>query len=150
MKVSKFLGALKQLPVDYPLAIYLPNNDLIPLNFHITEVGEISYRFIDCGGELHSESICLLQVWVADDVEHRLSPAKLIKIIELATKTLDIMDSEIEMEYGSPSVQYNLKEINVTLDFNPAEFILEGKETDCLAPDKCGVNKCCGEGGCCD
>lgn len=145
MKLQDFLNKLNSLPDFFPISIKLPDGSFVPPHFHITEVGELSYKFIDCGGEIHSESVCLLQAWVANDVQHRMYPVKLRKIMWMAVKAFEFNNSCVEVEYGSPAIQYNLSEVELTS--TEATFILEGKETDCLAPDKCGV-KCCNDGSC--
>jgi hypothetical protein len=51
-----------------------PDGDEILAHFHVTEVAHVTKRFIDCGGKLHDrQDACLLQTWVADDCEHRLT-----------------------------------------------------------------------------
>ena len=93
MKLEHFLDKLNSMPDFFPIRIKLPLKDhpsggFIPAHFHITEIGELSYKFIDCGGEVHSESVCLLQVWVANDVQHRMYPVKLRKIMKVKGKGL--------------------------------------------------------------
>ena len=58
---------------------------------------------------------------------------KLVNIIELSERTLNIEDLEIEVEYQGTTIEkYNL-------DFDGTHFLLTTKATDCLAKDKCGV-----------
>ena len=53
MKLSEFKSHLNQMET---VQFVLPNGSLIPPHFHITEVGQIEKRFIDCGGVLRKES----------------------------------------------------------------------------------------------
>ena len=48
MKLSEIKQHLQNLKT---IAFQLPNGDLVPAHFHVTEVGQISKRFIDCGGK---------------------------------------------------------------------------------------------------
>ena len=111
----------------------LPNGSFVPEHFHVTEVGLITKNFIDCGGTVRNEIVVNFQLWNANDFEHRLKPQKLINIIELSEKVLDIQDYEIEVEYQDTTIgKYDL-------DFNGSDFILVNKQTACLAQEQCGI-----------
>jgi len=111
----------------------LPNGSFVPEHFHVTEVGLITKNFIDCGGTVRNETVVNFQLWNANDFEHRLKPQKLINIIELSERVLDIQDYEIEVEYQDTTIgKYDL-------DFNGSDFVLVNKQTACLAQDKCGI-----------
>ena len=122
----------------------LPDNAFIPAHYHITEVGRVQKDFIDCGGTVRSTSACVLQVWVADDLDHRLNTTKLAKIIEIARPLLQSHDLPVEIEYEDAVVsQYPLGSAEVTP--SGILFSLGSKHTACLAPEKCGVGgeSCC-------
>ena len=129
---------------DKPLLIMLPNGEFVPENFHVTEVGKVTKQFIDCGGTERETIACVLQVWVANDVDHRLKSNKLAKILELAEPLVGATNGHlpVEIEYGSEYVsQYPLGDVEVTP--GGLLFVLGAKKTACLAPDKCGVIGCC-------
>jgi len=122
-----------QLAKQKQIAFELPNGKLVPAHFHVTEVGKISKHFIDCGGTVRKEEVVNFQLWEADDYNHRIHPEKLISIIELSEKLLEIGDLEIEVEYQGDTIgKYGL-------DFNGTNFILTNTLTDCLAKDKCNI-----------
>ncbi|PCE63747.1 DUF6428 family protein [Sediminicola luteus] len=130
MKVSEIKKQLGQLE---QIAFQLPNGDLVPRHFHVTEVGEVQKKFIDCGGTVREEKRVNFQLWEANDYDHRLHPEKLVKIIELSEQVLGLGDHEIEVEYQGETIgKYDL-------DFNGTHFLLMAKATDCLAQDKCGI-----------
>jgi len=95
MKLSQIKQQLTQLD---RIVFQLPDGDLVPSHFHVTEVGKITKRFIDCGGTVRNEEVANFQLWNADDYDHRLHPEKLLNIIELSEKFLGIEDLEIEVE----------------------------------------------------
>jgi len=130
MKLEEVKSALENLDT---IAFQLPNGDLVPNHFHVTEVGKITKHFIDCGGTVRNEEVVNFQLWNADDYDHRLHPEKLVHIIELSQKTLDIGNLEVEVEYQGQTIE------KFALDFDGKNFLLTSKETDCLARDKCGV-----------
>lgn len=49
------------------LAFQLPNGTLVPNHFHVTEIGQITKKFIDCGGTLREENVINFQLWSAND-----------------------------------------------------------------------------------
>lgn len=125
-----------------PLHIMLPSGELVPEHFHVTEVGCIYKKFVDCGGTKRESKVCSIQVWVANDVDHRLSSEKLLSILNIASDDDFFEDLPIEIEYGDEtSVQYKLVYIEKTS--GRLLLMLSGKQTNCLAPDKCGVGDCC-------
>jgi len=130
MKLSEIKQHLSQLET---IAFQLPNGQLVPNHFHVTEVGKINKHFIDCGGTVRTENVINFQLWEANDYDHRLHPEKLVSIIELSEKVLKLEDLDIEVEYqGSTIGKYDL-------DFDGTNFLLTNKQTDCLAKDKCGI-----------
>jgi hypothetical protein len=130
MKLSEIKETLKKLET---IAFELPDGSLVPSHFHVTEVGKVSKHFIDCGGTVRKEEMANFQLWEENDYDHRLHPEKLVHIIELSEKVLEMNDLEIEVEYQGATIgKYGL-------DFNGTNFLLTTKVTDCLAKDKCGV-----------
>ncbi len=154
MKLSELKEHIKTL--DF-LQFKLWDGSLVPKHFHVTEIGWIDKQFIDCGGTIRREEKINFQLWYSDDKDHRLAPEKLIHIIELSEKSLELKDTEIEVEYQTNTIsKYNLI-------FEEDAFVLMPTQTDCLAKDNCGIDvqkpkvklselqsSCCEPGsGCC-
>lgn len=125
------------------LHIMLPSGEMVPAHFHVTEIGKVTKQFIDCGGTKRELTSCVLQVWVANDVDHRLKSTKLVSIMNMAESMLGSpWEMPVEIEYGSECIsQYPVGDVEVTP--NGLLMILGAKKTECLAPDKCGVSGCC-------
>ena len=155
MKLSEIKNKLNKLE---KIAFQLPNGELVPNHFHVTEIGKITKHFIDCGGTVRKEEVVNFQLWNANDYDHRLHPEKLLDIIQLSERVLEIEDLEIEVEYQADTIG------KFGLDFDGQNFLLTNKETDCLAKDKCGIpnekpkvklselnneSSCTPGGGCC-
>lgn len=130
MRLSEVKSALKELE---SIGFELPDGTLVPRHFHVTEVGKISKHFIDCGGTVRKEEVVNFQLWNADDYDHRIHPEKLLHIIELSEKVLELGDLEIEVEYQGNTIQ----KFGLTLD--GSNFLLTTKHTDCLAREKCDL-----------
>lgn len=132
MKLSEIK---KHLSTVTAVNFQLANGTFVPEHFHVTEVGQITKHFIDCGGTVRNEKVVNFQLWNANDTDHRLKPQKLLNIIALSEKVLGIEDLEIEVEYQSNTIgKYGL-------DFNGKDFVLITKQTNCLASDACGIPK---------
>lgn len=130
MKLSELKNILPNLD---NVTFQLENGTFVPEHFHVTEVGQITKNFIDCGGVIRKENVVNFQLWNANDFEHRLKPTKLLNIIRLSEEKLGIEDHEIEVEYQSGTIgKYDL-------EFNGKHFVLKNKMTACLAEDACGI-----------
>jgi len=121
------------LPTLTNVKFQLENGTFVPEHFHVTEVGQITKNFIDCGGVVRTEKVVNFQLWNANDNEHRLKPAKLLSIIKLSEEKLGIEDAQIEVEYQTETIG------KFDLAFEGDSFILKNKMTACLATDACGV-----------
>lgn len=151
MKLSEFKQHLQNINEVH---FVKPNGNEVPKHFHITEVGQITKHFIDCGGTIRTENLISMQLWESIDFWHRLEPQKLLKIIELSESKLGIEDYEIEIEHQQDET---IGKFGV--EFKQNTFILQSKSTACLASDACGipsintikekVQSCCTPGGGC-
>ena len=153
MKLSEFKLYLKN---SKKVEFQLPNGDYVPSHFHVTEVGLNSKKYIDCGSNIRITNKVNFQLWFADDYNHKISPEKLLRIIELSEKTFMLMDLEIEIEFQQSTIGV------FDLDYKNDIFQLINKKTDCLDNQKCGFEKkivkfssmkkhkiCSPEDGCC-
>lgn len=131
MKLTEVKNTLTKLN---DVIFQMPNGSYVPLHFHITEVGMITKNFIDCGGTVREEKVVNFQLWEAADYDHRLAPEKLLNIIDLSERTLNIdPELEIEVEYQAGTIG------KFGLAFNGVCFQLTNKMTACLAEDTCGI-----------
>ncbi len=140
MKLRHLKEVLEKNPSALPKLI-LPDGDVIPAHFHITEVGHVTKRFIDCGGNVHDTTeTCLLQTWMSDrDLEHRLNAGTFAKILQLGRKVLPHDDLDVEIEYEACAVtQFPIK--SAFLSGDHIEIQLTEKHTDCLAKERCGID----------
>lgn len=130
MKLSQLKSHLSTLN---ELQIFQADGTPLPAHFHITEAGLMTKHFIDCGGTVRTEKHATMQIWVADDVDHRLSPKKLAGILKKASPLFGNEDPEVEVEYQAETIgRYGL-------EFENERFVLVPTFTDCLAKDKCGI-----------
>jgi hypothetical protein len=150
MKASEFKRHLEAHP-NAELQFVLPDGDLIPLHAHVTEIGRVDKNFIDCGGTARQWSNCTLQVWVAENDEaHRFPPAKLAKVMDMATSLFLGDDLDVEVEYEDCCTELSqYPVVEVQSGEGTLTFKLSSKHTDCLAKEACGLTSVVGQSGCC-
>jgi len=158
------LSELKSLLAEHPqraFRLLLPDGEPVPVSFHVTEVGRVNKTFLDCGGTLRETTICLLQVWVGRDYDHRLETGKMAGILEKGGAILTDDSVPVEIEYEDRVIsQYTIEGHDLTDD--AVVLKLAHKHTECLAPELCGLqmpdlrlpaiggkSSCCGPDGCC-
>lgn len=137
MNVTEFRQAL----ADHPgrgLRFAIDDQAAIADHFHVTEVGRVEKRFVDCGGKPRQTVACVLQTLVAYDTDHRLTTDKLAGIMSLVAK-LDLpADAPVEVEHQERSVSIDAVDRFAERD-GVLEFRLAAKQTACLAEDACGL-----------
>ncbi|HEV2096884.1 MAG TPA: DUF6428 family protein [Chthoniobacterales bacterium] len=139
MKLNELKSLLRVNPTAAPRFI-LPDGDQIPAHFHVTEVGHVAKNFVDCGGTFRQSEACVLQTYVANDFEHRLTAGRLAEILELGRSVLPHDDFEVEVEWDCCVIsQYPIASAEAEDDH--LNFTLTTKHTDCLAKDKCGIGE---------
>ena len=131
------LKKILRLRPEAQLRFALPSGEQIPPHFHLTEVGHVAKRFIDCGGILREHEACVLQTYVAEDLEHRLKAGRFADILDLGRTILPNDALEVELEWDCCVIsQYPIASGRVV--DGRLEFQLEARHTDCLAKQKCG------------
>src|SRR5688572_2571678 len=135
MKLTDFQAALRHNP-EAVVRFKLPDATYVPIHVHVTEVGRVDKRFMDCGGTIRFEQTCRIQLWLADDMEHRLKSKKFHALLKRATVILDDENLEVEIEYEDVIVsQFPIS--GVEWNDNELAFVLFFKHTDCMAKDIC-------------
>jgi hypothetical protein len=155
MKVKELVEVLK---TQASIGFVLPNGNTVPAHFHITEMGLVLKNYVDCGGKMRNERSATFQLWVAGDTDHRMTSQKFMGIIAIADGLYGIQDLEVQVEYQQETIGV------FDLNYNGEKFILQSKQTACLAEDACGIpvskqkvslsqlgdsNQCTPGGGCC-
>lgn len=134
MKLHDVRTVLRKYPATF-IRFVLPDGDCIPAHAHITEVGHVLKKFIDCGGLTGNAETVVLQTHVGEDTEHRLKSGRLAEILQLGDRVLPHDQLDVEVEYDCCVVaQYPVAEVR------PAgkhlDLILEQKRTQCLARER--------------
>ncbi len=135
MTLQQLKVALAQNPEAH-LRFVLPDGEKIHAHAHVTEVARLEKTFVDCGGTRRASAHCQLQLWIADDLDHRLDAKKLLAILSKAQPFLGSEDLTIEVEHEVKWIsQFPVDSVRN----EKHELILQlgVRHTACLAPDKC-------------
>ena len=144
---------------DKGFRLVLPDQNAVPISFHVTEVAFVQKTFIDCGGTMRETRTCQLQAWVGPDEDHRIAAGKMADVLNRAVHFLPSEELDLEIEYESGAIsQYPVAKAEVSDEFVTLQ--LTTKHTACLAPELCIVpssaslpmaaDSCgCGPSGCC-
>ena len=135
MKIRELKESLRKHPEAH-VRFQLPDGSLIVAHAHVTEAARVDKRFVDCGGTFREESLCRLQTWPGEDLDHRLNAKKLLKILEKAKPVLISEDLEIDVEHEIGYIsQFPLERIEAS----DGEVVLRlsARHTACLAQDQC-------------
>lgn len=134
---------------DLPITVIWPDDEPIEAHFHVTEVGRVQRDFVDCGGKVRQVVTCLLQAWVGDDVDHRITGGKLLKALVHAEPILRGEDLPVEFEYDACNV-VQLKVLSAIAEKDRLVIRLGKKQTDCLAKELCvPSSRGAASAGCC-
>jgi hypothetical protein len=151
LTISEVRRALAAAP-GLPITVIWPDGEPIEAHFHVTEVGRVQKDFVDCGGTVRRLVTCLLQTWVGDDTEHRITGEKLLKAFDYAAPVLKGEDLPVELEYEACNV-VTLRVVAIENTGAALTVRLAGKHTDCLAKELCipaaKTAGCAPGSGCC-
>jgi hypothetical protein len=145
--LSEFKAALAVAP-SLPLTVVWTDGEPIEAHFHVTEVGRVQRDFVDCGGTIRQVVTCLLQTWVGEDIDHRITAGKLLKAFDHAAPILRGEDLPVELEYETCNV---VQLVVTSIEQERERFVIQlgSKHTDCLAKELCvpasksGATRCC-------
>jgi hypothetical protein len=151
MKLRELQRFLADHPDTFPRFV-LPDGDYVPVHAHVTEVGHVIKKFIDCGGVTGQEEKALLQTHVGEDTEHRLRADRLSKILELGGRVLPNAELDVDIEYDCCVVaQYPIAEVRPGEKY--LDLILQRGRTQCRAHERrtnrLGAECCSAESACC-
>ena len=134
MTLHDLQHALEANPKRLPRFV-LPNGDYVPPHAHVTEVGHVVRKFIDCGGLTGEEEKVVLQTHVGNDTDHRLRSDRFAKILRLGNRVIPSADLDVDVEYDCCVVaQYPIAE--AAPDGEHLNLILRRGRTQCRARER--------------
>ena len=147
MSLEVFRQALAANP-SLGLRFRLPTGGLTPIHLHLTEVARVEKRFIDCGGTVRTEVTARLQLWAADDTDHRVDCAKALQVLSRGAELVGSTALPLEAEYDFPLLTV-FPVLGSVVEGRERIFLLGAKHADCLAPAICVPKSGQPGSGCC-
>ena len=145
MKLNALKEILREHSETFPRFV-LPDGGFIPSHAHLTEVGHVVKKFIDCGGQTGAEEKVLVQTHVGNDTKHRLRSDRFASILELGRRVLPNDQLNVEIEYDCCVVaQYPISEVKRVGEH--LEIVLQRGWTQCRARERqeaATSEACCG------
>ena len=143
MKTQEFLSLLAEHQNKSLLFEYAPNQ-IVPANYHITEVKHVTIDSVDCGARTDAWKETIIQLWESPDEIGKtefMSTYKALGILKkVGTIKPFVLDAELKFEYSNDSFHTAQLFVN---DFeiigNNLKLKLAIEKTDCKAKDICGV-----------
>jgi Family of unknown function (DUF6428) len=97
-------------------------NQFVPAAYHITEVKNVHFESVDCGGFAHEEFQTIVQLWVSEreKKDKGMETQKAFKIMNLVDNVKPLRkDTEIFFEYGRGDLRtsnYSVEKVEVQED----------------------------------
>lgn len=155
MTTQEFLNILTQHP-NLPLYFEYQSGQFVRSDYHITEIKNVSYDTVDCGGVQNTWKETIVQLWENETPEpqHSVDTTKALKIFEVVEKTRPTFkDTEVRFEYGNASFHTAVLAVD-SVDISDKIVVrLQGTKTTCKANDRAatfqGLELACSPGGGC-
>ncbi len=161
MKTKEFISLLEN-NLDKELLFEYANDKFAGANYHLTEVKNVFFDTVDCGGRSDSWKETHLQLWESPKEMDKTNFMTVDKILSILKKVDGIKALEIEtpikIEYGNSDFHTSVMEIDhFVIQSNRLIVKLYSEATLCKANDECGIAQkdeineeaCCAEVGCC-
>ncbi len=121
MITKKFIDLLnsnegKELVFEYA------ENQFVPASYHITEVKNLYFESVDCGGFTHEEYQTIVQLWVSEKEKKNkhMETQKALKIMNRVNGVKPLrQDTEIFFEYGRGDLRtsnYSVEKVDIQED----------------------------------
>ena len=165
MKTQEFLTLLSEHQ-DKPLLFEYTTNQIVPANYHITEVKHVTIDSVDCGARTDAWKETIIQLWESPSEIGKtefMSSYKALGILKKVGKMKSYeLDAEVKIEYGNSlfhTAQLFINDFDIKNNNLIVKLAVE--KTDCKAKEECGITEdlkvdamegepCCSpDGGCC-
>ena len=159
MKTIEFISILKENK-NKALLFEYTENQFAGTNYHLTEVKNVTFETVDCGGNTNDWKETHIQVWESPSEvgkEYYLTVDKAMAILERVDSINSLwLETEVKVEFGNTDFHTSILSISETVsESNKLIVKLFANETGCKAPNICGVSEtkeeeaCCSGSGCC-
>ncbi len=166
MKVKEILEILKENK-NKELLFEYAENKFADTNYHLTEVKNVIFETVDCGGVVNDWKETHIQLWESPSEigkEYYITTEKAVAILERVNTIRPLwLETEVKVEFGNNDFHTSVLSIEeIATDKNRVTVKLFPNKTECKAQETCRVlvedtteetNKevaCCSpQSGCC-
>lgn len=152
MTTTEFLSVLEQ-HAELPLSFEYQQGAYIRTDYHITEIKNVTFDTVDCGGVRDQWNEVHVQLWESPTPQptHAVDTTKALKIFQVVEKVRATFgDVELKFEYGNAYFHAAVLPVGA-VKVNDNQIIVQlGKEqTTCKAKDRAVTSDekdaaCCG------
>ncbi|WP_186757993.1 DUF6428 family protein [Echinicola salinicaeni] len=103
MKTKEFIEIISQNP-DLSLSFEYAQGKFVRSDFHITEIKNVTFDTVDCGGKRNQWEETHVQLWENQFVEpdHKVNAEKALKIFQVVENVRPtFQNTDIKFEYGN-------------------------------------------------
>ncbi|MBD8490657.1 hypothetical protein IFO69_18025 [Echinicola sp. CAU 1574] len=152
MKTQEFINTLRSYP-NHGLVFEYAEGKYVRNDFHITEIKNVNFDTVDCGGQRNQWSETHIQLWENGTLEpdHNLNAQKALKIFDLVHQVRPTLtDTDIKFEYGNKSFHTAILNISgILVEKDQLHIKLFESTTTCKAKDRASTEEekaaaCCG------
>ena len=161
MKTKEFISLLEK-NLGKELLFEYSNDIFVGTNYHLTEVKNVSFDTVDCGGRSNNWKETHMQLWESPKEIGKTNFMTVDKILSILKRVNDIKPLELEtlikIEYGNDDHPTSVMDIDQVATLSDKLIVkLFSQATLCKASDVCGISQeaeineetCCTEVGCC-
>lgn len=161
MKTQEFITTLEK-NLGKELLFEYANDKFVGANYHLTEVKNVSFDTVDCGGRSDDWKETHIQLWESPKEIGKTDFMTVDKILSIIQRVNGIkplnMDTTVKIEYGNAYFHTSVMDIeNVESQLDKIIVKLYAEATLCKANDICGVPEkvevkepaCCEGSVCC-
>jgi len=155
MKTKEFISKLKE-NTGKALLFEYAKNEFAGMNYHLTEVKNVQFNSVDCGGKANNWKETHLQLWESPnelDKKEYMTVDKVLSILNRVDRINPLwLDTEIRIEFGNELFHTSILKIEeFKITDNQLIIKIYTVNTECKASDVCGVEEtkeeataCCG------
>jgi hypothetical protein len=152
MKTSEFINTLTENP-EKALFFEYQAGQFVRSDYHITEIKNVNFDTVDCGGIQNKWSEVHVQLWENEipEPDHSVNTTKALKIFDVVNKVRETYrNAEIKFEYGNSIFPTAILPVHQIKNTGNALIIqLVPDQTTCKAKDRASTPEekaaaCCG------
>jgi len=145
MKTKEFLHLLEKNQ-DKELIFEYQQGKLIGTNYHLTEVKNVDFKTVDCGGNSNDWKETHIQLWESPNEIGKTDYLTTTKALDILKRVNGIaplwLETTIKAEFGNETFHTSvLKLEEFSIDSNRLTIQLFEEKTLCKAPSTCGVEE---------